>query len=212
MSDNHKLDKGNKQFDLSKKKRSFDLTKDEVNAPKANKPENKNANAKKKLIAISTVVAACLLAYLLIDDSVENKKDNGNNAVVASEDNGRNTVVTPKGNGGIIEQPSHDSNVAVIEQSIPNGNDVVIEQPVHVDVERGEVKLVSSKKEVEPVDNSNDETAGSQVLTPEKVEQKALEVIRGDFGNNPERRRKLGSDYEVIQKKVNEMYRKGLVY
>lgn len=162
----------------------------------------------KYIIAAVLLVIVVVAAFFMFGSS-------GDEAGVQVKDpagNGNNTVVTPKGNGGVIEQPSHDSNVAVIEQSIPNGNDVVIEQPVHVEVERGEVKLVSSEKEVEPVDNSNDETAGSQVLTPEKVEQKALEVIRGDFGNNPERRRKLGSDYEVIQKKVNEMYRKGLVY
>lgn len=43
------------------------------------------------------------------------------------------------------------------------------------------------------------------------TEAKALQVIRGDFGNGQERKERLGSDYAVIQGKVNDMYRKGLV-
>lgn len=44
------------------------------------------------------------------------------------------------------------------------------------------------------------------------LEQKAKKVIRGDFGNGIERKNKLGSEYDVIQSKVNEMYRKGDMY
>ena len=43
------------------------------------------------------------------------------------------------------------------------------------------------------------------------LEQKAKEVIRGDYGNGAERKRALGSEYDEIQGKVNEMYRKGEV-
>lgn len=44
------------------------------------------------------------------------------------------------------------------------------------------------------------------------IEEKAKLVIRGDFGNGEERKNKLGSEYSVIQNKVNEMYAKGLDY
>ena len=40
---------------------------------------------------------------------------------------------------------------------------------------------------------------------------KAIAVIRGTYGNGLERKQKLGDEYTVIQNKVNEMYRKGLV-
>ena len=33
----------------------------------------------------------------------------------------------------------------------------------------------------------------------------------GNYGNNPERRKKLGDRYQEIQSKVNEMYRNGEV-
>lgn len=44
------------------------------------------------------------------------------------------------------------------------------------------------------------------------LEDKARQVIRGDFGNGAERREKLGAQYYEIQSKVNEMYRAGLVH
>lgn len=43
------------------------------------------------------------------------------------------------------------------------------------------------------------------------LEEKAKRVIRGEFGNGQERKNLLGSSYEEIQSKVNEMYRDGLV-
>lgn len=51
----------------------------------------------------------------------------------------------------------------------------------------------------------------SRSLDESAIEAKALQVIRGDFGNGLERKERLGSDYAVIQSKVNDMYRKGLV-
>ena len=43
------------------------------------------------------------------------------------------------------------------------------------------------------------------------LEQKAIAVIRGTYGNGLERKQKLGDEYTVIQNKVNEMYHDGLV-
>ena len=42
-------------------------------------------------------------------------------------------------------------------------------------------------------------------------EEKAKEVIRGNYGNGEVRKQKLGDQYSEIQSKVNEMYRNGLV-
>ena len=39
----------------------------------------------------------------------------------------------------------------------------------------------------------------------------ALDVIRGKYGNGQARKDALGADYEMIQKRVNEMYKQGLV-
>lgn len=44
------------------------------------------------------------------------------------------------------------------------------------------------------------------------VEENARRVIRGDFGNGQIRKDKLGTSYSEIQRRVNEMYRQGLVH
>ena len=43
------------------------------------------------------------------------------------------------------------------------------------------------------------------------IEQEALNVIRGDYGVGSQRKELLGKRYAEIQRRVNEMYRKGLV-
>lgn len=50
-----------------------------------------------------------------------------------------------------------------------------------------------------------------QIPVNGSLEQKAIAVIRGTYGNGLERKQKLGDEYTVIQNKVNEMYRDGLV-
>lgn len=55
--------------------------------------------------------------------------------------------------------------------------------------------------------SSNDASAIPQ-LAP-TLEEQAQQVIRGEFGNGEERKRKLGAAYAEIQRKVNELYRTG---
>ena len=43
------------------------------------------------------------------------------------------------------------------------------------------------------------------------VKETAKDVIRGTYGNGVTRRHRLGSRYEEVQKRVNEMYRQGLI-
>lgn len=55
-------------------------------------------------------------------------------------------------------------------------------------------------------------TSAPAVSVPEgTLEQKAKQVIRGNFGNGADRKRALGSEYNAIQGKVNDMYRNGEV-
>ena len=41
------------------------------------------------------------------------------------------------------------------------------------------------------------------------IDAAALDVIRGKYGNGQARKDALGADYEMIQKRVNEMYKSG---
>ena len=58
--------------------------------------------------------------------------------------------------------------------------------------------------------SKNSSTSGNTVI-PGSKEQKALDVIRGIYGNGQVRKDKLGAEYAEIQKLVNEMYRNGTV-
>ncbi len=39
----------------------------------------------------------------------------------------------------------------------------------------------------------------------DRIEKEALEVIHGDYGNNPSRAQKLGADYDLVQARVNQL-------
>lgn len=53
------------------------------------------------------------------------------------------------------------------------------------------------------------QTSASVSTSNSSVEEKAMQVWDGVYGNGTERKSKLGSDYKAVQKRVNEMYRNG---
>lgn len=66
--------------------------------------------------------------------------------------------------------------------------------------DKSTISKESPEKIAEPVSNTD---------AVSNVETEALKVIRGDYGNNPERKRNLGSNYQIIQNRVNELKRQG---
>lgn len=69
-------------------------------------------------------------------------------------------------------------------------------------------EVTETKGTVKP-EASNVPTVESTPKVSENVEQEALNVIRGEYGNNPQRRSALGKDYEAVQRRVNQMMRSG---
>lgn len=67
-------------------------------------------------------------------------------------------------------------------------------------IDKSTISIESPEKIAEPVSNTD---------AVSNVETEAIKVIRGDYGNNPERRRNLGSNYQTIQNRVNELKREG---
>lgn len=57
----------------------------------------------------------------------------------------------------------------------------------------------------------NVSSPSSATVTEGTLEQKAKDVIKGIYGNGADRKRALGSEYDAIQSKVNEMYRNGKI-
>lgn len=61
------------------------------------------------------------------------------------------------------------------------------------------------KKEIIPAQPQTE----SNSISNSDIESEALKVIRGDYGNVPERRAKLGSRFQPIQNRVNKLKREG---
>ena len=60
-------------------------------------------------------------------------------------------------------------------------------------------------------DAKTDNESSTESTITRDTETEALLVIRGKYGNNPDRRRLLNNRYQEIQSRVNEMYRNGEV-
>lgn len=45
-------------------------------------------------------------------------------------------------------------------------------------------------------------------IVSDRIQQEALEVIHGDYGNNPGRAARLGADYAAVQQRVNQILHK----
>lgn len=62
------------------------------------------------------------------------------------------------------------------------------------------------------ISKSYSEQVAEPIVTTDdvsNVETEAIKVIRGDYGNNPERKKILGTNYQSIQNRVNELKRQG---
>lgn len=70
-------------------------------------------------------------------------------------------------------------------------------------------KVTPSKPTDQPKADVASTPTGSSVSGT--IEEEAIEVIRGKYGNGDVRKRNLGGRYAEIQKRVNEMYRNGAI-
>lgn len=96
----------------------------------------------------------------------------------------------------LISQPEEVANVKKSTKKEPESSSQTDAMPSSIS---GSSQKLSQTKSIEK------STAVSQ-LAP-TIKEQAKQVIRGDFGNGEERKRKLGAAYDEIQRMVNEMYR-----
>ena len=120
-------------------------------------------------------------------------------------DNGKTSTSTEE---ITIEQPTLVDDVAKTD-SISEDMVVTEDEPM-APANEGEtipneptIESASSNQATNPVVTNS----SNPVFSQETLEEKARRVIRGDFGNGAKRKRALGSEYDAIQQKVNEMYR-----
>lgn len=114
------------------------------------------------------------------------------------------------------EEVSEQVSQKPLSLAYTDGTDVVETDTAH---EIHKVVNVKSETNNTAGDDDPKNMVKQQVSTPpeafqpmpvsDNIDQEAMNVIRGNYGNVPERREKLGYKYQEIQNRVNQLKREG---
>jgi hypothetical protein len=203
---NFELRKGTEHdFDFSKgSKRKFDLTKDEeeavasplqnqsvepIDAQTIQTPKSVNGGDKAEksgssrlIIGLLVIVLVGLLVWWLLPSSDESEQ-------VTSESPTETAVSSDEATTDEPESTTNPANTAVEKKAVASHDEAPI-------------------KESTPVEKPNQEKTYPQSTVSDDIETEAKNVIRGKYGNNPDRRNVLGSRYDEIQSRVNQLMNK----
>ena len=142
------------------------------------------------IASISTILLIIVVAFIYWNNTTSKDASINGQSVNTSTQSEQNLL---EGNSGSTHK-----------DTIPKSRNITL----------GEPKESEAKKETQienpEVEQNNSFTRKESVVSG-SVEEKARQVIRGDYGNGNVRKQKLGEEYAEIQSAVNEMYRKGLV-
>ena len=198
MVDNKKQRKSTRSFNMEKHvERHFEIEKEEVPVADTSieKPDSLidgsteentyTSNNRGKLIAVIVVVLAilALVAYRSCGSGQEKESEPTNTIVSDSTEK---------------EKPDTASNVQ--KATAPETE----QEQNNVGENTGDVSAAPTNS-----DEPTKQTSASVSSSNSSVEEKAMQVWDGVYGNGTERKSKLGSDYKAVQKRVNEMYRNG---
>lgn len=194
-------------FDISKGgKRKFDLSKDDeepvvasVSKPQPTGSDNtvilttepkEKKNNKWPLIILAIIVIILLIWWLLPGKSTESEP--------IVEEETVEEVSTPTGN---TEEVSDEAEIPAVDAVEENANNDESSNPSEPVVNTPETTTAPSAPQT---------TNNAPSVVSNDVEAEALKVIRGEYGIGQERKNKLGTQYEAIQRRVNELKREGV--
>ena len=195
MEDKKKQRKSTRNFNMEKHvERHFDIEKEQastisskpvtedVSEPKTAVGGEKQNGNKKSLIAIVVIVVLAILAFFIFKGSGSDNSETEKSPVVEQ-----------------VDSTSGEKADSVAEKSESTQSSDESTSSTGVSNSSASDETQTSSQPVSSVKSSLDKT----------VEEKAMEVWDGVYGNGTERKNKLGSDYKAVQKRVNEMYRNG---
>lgn len=198
-----------KKFDLGKgNERKFDLSKDNeatetiVQTSVSTSQSQAQRTKKKWPIAVAVIVAIVLLVFGLSRFGGKTHSE-----IVVTND----PVVEEASSTSSTETPATPT-IENIEESDTEPSAGTQNAPIVSESSESQTPVIEETTAPVTPSAPQSSTSNDIPMTESAIEKKALEVIRGDFGNGEERKQKLGSDYSIIQKKVNEMYANGIVY
>ena len=118
-----------------------------------------------------------------------------------------------------ISSPGTASNAAAYSnyassQSLFNSKPVILKSITVIGLEPSNPASASAKVAAAPAKLAAKASVAKPQAKPaasmskadmDRIEKEALEVIHGDYGNNPGRAQKLGADYQLVQARVNQL-------
>jgi len=168
-----------------------------------------NADVQSGNVNYDEVQAKVLEAQKSVDQAKKNAKTDAEKQVVAEAQvkvhEAARAVEAAKEStqiSGVDETPTSVKEEGITPATIP-GQTAKSEEPAAPDTP-------GSQSPTTKTDDSHS-TTPSVTVSSGTLEQEAKYVIRGNYGNGADRKRALGSEYDAIQSKVNEMYRNGEV-
>ena len=145
-------------------------------------------------IILGSILLICIICYFIFSKS-------GDTAATESEQNTELVEET------ILPADSVGNQEESAEKVLPTQEN---ELSANADDQKAKVNEAPTATE----NNSNIATATTSVASnanvSNDVEAEAMKVIRGDYGIGQERRDKLGTKYQSIQSRVNELKREGI--
>lgn len=177
-------------------------------------PEGKKPNKLIWLAVLGLVIIGGIFGLNQLNQN--NAKEGVPEDAVVSEDVNTNLVNTdPEIVSSNNEDINSTADKSTSEQSDDSNNDT--EKKSTTSVENAVVSKpnrtgeANATKDVDSKDTpSNKGNQSSAVSVQGSIEEKAKQAIRGNFGNGKDRKLALGPEYELIQARVNEMYRNGI--
>lgn len=166
-------------------------------------PVNKTGGGKKRnlWVFLGIVVLAAILFFVFVgkDNETSVKTNVAQNHVTAKADS-------------IQPAKTEETAEKVDSTNVEKTDNTLKEEPTKATAEMPASESNSKQSSKPDVVKEEKKTQTSSAIPVNgSLEQKAIAVIRGTYGNGLERKQKLGDEYTVIQNKVNEMYRDGLV-
>lgn len=182
-----------------------------------------NGGSKKVIGVISAIVAVCALgygAYSLFSNSNDDAEGTTTEQVVNATSKSNENETNAANNEDTVEKPETETSNG---GDIANGEETTSPSQEESSSEASTPQAGAKQNSIDkPTEQSKEQnqapkTAPQTAPTTQPVilsgtlEEMAMDVIRGNYGNGEVRKQKLGDQYSEIQSKVNEMYRNGLV-
>lgn len=166
--------------------------------------DNPSPNKKKWIIIVLVVIVVGIVAWLLFGKGKSEEVTENKPAIEQTEKQKSGSITdTTKTDGTNEVTPAASAVTSNQKNESTSDNQSVSEEPSQTS---GSTPRNATSEEMTLPTQVDNMTELSSTL-----DEQARKVIRGDFGNGEERKQKLGSRYDSIQKRVNEMYKEGLV-